>query len=79
MTTQEKELIDLIERMDFEVGHDGNVNFDSHTLAKAIIAKYPQILAEKVWEGFNPDEGPRPYMPKHLHQKNIQVFIREVK
>lgn len=87
MTEQEKELIKVLDDCLAEHNITENNAYiptckDSGVLewfAQALIQRYPQILAEKVWEGFNPDEGPRPYIPKNFHQKNIEVFIREVK
>lgn len=45
MTTQEKELIDLIHNINCEYMGMSNIQ-GGEALAKAIIAKYPQILAE---------------------------------
>ncbi len=47
MEAKEK-LIELIESMNYEVHESGQVNLDSHTTAKAIIAKYQQIEKKPV-------------------------------
>jgi len=44
MTDAEKELVGICKRV-------GSDKIDSYGLAKAIIARYPQVLAEKCYEG----------------------------
>lgn len=74
MTEQEKELKEFVS--DF-LGRNANYIFSTEELAKAIIQRYPQILAEKVWE------GERLYLSSIFEwakgkSENIEVFIREV-
>ena len=50
MTPQEKELIQLIKDCNNTWKHEFKTSREVD-LAKSIIARYPQVLAEKVWEG----------------------------
>ncbi len=86
MTQQEKELMNLIATHDVAInrGFNSLANMEfCEALAKAIIAKYPQILAEKVWSGGARaiSEGPLLSLIEHIspEETKIEVFIREVK
>lgn len=91
MTQQEKEFVKFIRSYTKDVHTPHGIiscieNYEG--MAKAIIAKYPQILAEKVWEG-------KTYMIQQSNAdgvnyfeyiystngipKKVEVFIREVK
>lgn len=74
MTNQEKELEFFIDEILREL--DVDPKNSPNKLSKAIIAKYPQILAKEIfsgdmyinWDGF-----------EEYCDKNVQIFIREVK
>ncbi len=53
--TKEKELGIFIAEMVNGLPDSGDNFKDCFTLAKALTQRYPQILAEKVWEG-NPEQ-----------------------
>ena len=77
MTDQEKELGIYIAECVNGLADSGDNFKDCLTLAKALIQRYPQILAEKVWE------GERLYLSNIFEwangkSENIEVFIREV-
>ena len=73
MTQQEKELIDFIHSQHIlEIG-------SAKQLAKSSIAKYPQILADKVWEGDFTTGAFLGIPPISVPRGKYQVFIRQVK
>lgn len=90
MTIQEKELMDLIAVHDVSINREfnslANMEF-CEALAQAIIAKYPQILAEKVWEGktymLQQSSADGVNYFEYIYSTNgipkkVEVFIREV-
>lgn len=79
MTNQEKDLIEIIEQMDCKYGDYGEAIYDSKSLSQAIITKYPQILADKVWEGEFTTGAFLGIPPISVPRGKYQVFIREVK
>lgn len=96
MTNQEKEFVKFIRSYTKDVHTPHGIiscieNYEG--MAKAIIAKYPQILAEKVWRGYaanlyadrsdsngNDDTADVWFDSSDSDEcKKIEVFIREVK
>lgn len=80
MTEQEKKLIELIEAMDYEVHESGQVNFDSHTIAKEIIKAFPQIYSERVFKArvkFSDLKDCEQFLSGYIGKK-IEVYIKEV-
>lgn len=71
MTRQEKELIDIIHDINCERLGNSNIQV-AELISEAIIAKYPQILAEKC--DCYPQE-----LDDQFDGTEIEVFIREVK
>lgn len=85
--TKEKELGIFIAEMVNGLPDSGDNFKDCFTLAKALIQRYPQILAEKVWEGEakflkalykNNDSDFVFHNYPSNENKNIEVFIMEV-
>jgi len=88
--TKEKELGIFIAEMVNSLPDSGDNFKDCFTLAKAIIQRYPQILAEKVWEGdvgtifangkcvYQTEFFDMPNKEWKNHLKKVQLFIREV-
>ena len=83
MTEKEKELINILRNV---FGVNGSLKYED--AVKALIQRYPQILAEKVFSGWTKDvyvaDGvvAFPNLLDKLNLKdggNIEVFIREVK
>lgn len=71
---KQKELSNLLYTVYCSDAADGGNEFDE--MAQAIIAKYPQILAEKVWAGdlFDFENNSEIKLPERF-----EIFIREVK
>lgn len=70
MTEAEKELADLIEKEStYAYSSPSKVRY--LRIAQSIIARYPQVLAEKVWEGG--------LQSLEFTGAKVEVFIREVK
>lgn len=85
MTEQEKALKEI---MDEDYFHN-DYEYNPMRVIKKIIQRYPQILAEKVWEGRanaihsqtenSLDDGHETiWVSRKLKDSNIEVFIREV-
>ncbi len=72
MTIQEKELSNLLKDIYYNAPYVGDEFMDT---AKAIIAKYPQILATHIFSGnlYDLYNGLNEYIGK-----NVELFIREV-
>jgi hypothetical protein len=81
MTEKEKEIYKFLD--DSAIAHEDVTNKELLEVAKALIQRYPQILAEKVWEGHSPldfhDRMKRTIKPEKYAGKKIEVFIRESK
>lgn len=85
MTEQEKELFKIID--DSFICREDVTDKELLSIAQAIIQRYPQILAEKVWGGEakflkalykNNDTDFVFHNYPSNENKNIEVFIREV-
>lgn len=75
---KQKELSDLLYTVYCSDAADGGNEFDE--MAKAIIAKYPQILAKKIYSGDYESVKIAEHLINNYYTENkIELFIREVK
>lgn len=84
MTEVEKEFIEYVK------SHNPDFSVSLVRLALKLIARYPQVLAEKVWEGdvgtifangkcvYQTEFFDMPNKEWKNHLKKVQLFVREV-
>lgn len=75
MTEVEKEFIEYVK------SHNPDFSVSLVRLALKLIARYPQVLAEKVWEGNIEDVGIDQNFPLigevPMSWKTVQIFMKE--